>query len=439
VVPAVGGVVASFLSYGLAKRFSRTPEEFGRGSLEGVAASESANDAKEGGAMVPTVAFGIPGSIGTAIILGALLFHGIPAGPTLIRDNPEIIYVLIVTMIATKLLAPIFVGVVGMGARRFATVPETVLVPIVVVIVFAGTLAADLRPLDLVLLLVFAYVGYSFVTHGFSRIAFVIALVLGRLVEESYHQTVLTFGSPLAVVQRPIAGGLVVLVLLILLGAPLARLVRRRRGHVRLVEPDTDGAVKTGAAPASARPVSALVFGVVLLVVSGVATGLVFFQLDARAALVPAIVAVPTFLGSVAVVAGDVCALVSRRRARERVATAAGVSGEPTRGAGAQAESVAEPEPVPRVQTWVRDVLRGGPAAGDAPWPAVREAVLLGWTLMLLVLSLTVGFLAAVPLAMLGYCLLLHRFGWRMSVIFAALVWVGVYLVFVIGLGVRLT
>ena len=229
IVPGVGGTVASFLSYGQAMQTSRTPERFGKGSIEGVVAAESANDAKEGGALLPTVAFGIPGSTGMAIVLGALILHGVPAGPTLMREHVSIIYALIVAMIVSKLIAPFVVWAISSRAIWFTRIRPELVAPVIVVVALTGAYALQQEVLDVVMVLVFGYVGYQMNKHNYSRVALIIALVLGGLVEDSYHQTVAAFGGISGFVTRPISAVLLALTVASLLAPSLLALRRRGR------------------------------------------------------------------------------------------------------------------------------------------------------------------------------------------------------------------
>jgi putative tricarboxylic transport membrane protein len=231
IIPGIGGTVASFLSYGRAARMSKHPEQFGKGAVEGVIASETANDADKGGALLPTIAFGIPGGTLMAILLVGLLLHGVPVGPQLLREgNLSIVYVLVVASLLPRLIAAAIVLAIGTRAVSITRLPGRLLAPVITVIAIVGVYAVRNEILDVVVALVFSYVGYSMERHGFSRVALIIALVLGTLIEQSFHQTLATFG-PTGFVTRPIALGLLVVLVLTLVGGPLVRLLRRGRGR----------------------------------------------------------------------------------------------------------------------------------------------------------------------------------------------------------------
>lgn len=227
VIPGIGGTVASFLSYGRAARMSKEPARFGKGAVEGVIAAETANDADKGGALLPTIAFGIPGGTLMAVILAGLLLHGVPVGPQLLLgSNLTFVYVLIVASLVPRVIAAGVVLALGTRAAAIARVPGNVLAPIISVVAILGVYAVRNEILDVVVALIFSYVGYSMERHGYSRVALIIALVMGALVERSFHQTLATFG-PIGFVSRPLAVALLVLIIVTVLGGPILRMLRR--------------------------------------------------------------------------------------------------------------------------------------------------------------------------------------------------------------------
>jgi putative tricarboxylic transport membrane protein len=228
VVPGIGGTTASFFAYSQAAQTSKDPERFGKGAVEGVIASEAANDADRGGALLPTLAFGIPGGTGMALLLGALLLHGVPAGPGLIKDHIDIVYLLIVAALVPRLIAGLVVWAIGARALWFTTVRSSLLVPLIVTIALVGTYAVRSEIRDVLVAIVFGYLGYGMSKHDFSRVALIIGLVLGPLIEGSYHQTVQAFGGASAFVTRPISLAFLLLTIAALAGPPL--LARSRRG-----------------------------------------------------------------------------------------------------------------------------------------------------------------------------------------------------------------
>ena len=230
VVPGVGGTVSSFVAYGQAARMSRHRGEFGRGAVEGVIASETANDADKSGSLLPTIAFGIPGGVAMAVLLGALLLHGVPAGPNLLRNHIDIVYVLIVASIVPRIMAAAVVAAVGSRAVWFTKIRGDVLAPLIATMALVGVYSLRGQILDVLVAIIFGYVGYAMARHGFSRVSLVIGVILGGLMEASFHQTMATFG-PAGFFTRPIALTLLV-VAIGSLGIPILRqlLAARRPG-----------------------------------------------------------------------------------------------------------------------------------------------------------------------------------------------------------------
>lgn len=230
-IPGLGGTVASFLAYGQAARISPNPEQFGKGAVDGVIASEAANDADRGGGLIPTIVFGIPGGTLMAVLLAGLLLHGVPVGPELLRDDMDFVYVLVMAALIPRLIAAAIVLGLSRQAILITRMRGDVLAPIIAVVAILGVYALNGYMTDVFVMLLFSYVGYGMEKHGFSRVALIIALVLGGLLEQSFHQTVETFGLG-GFVTRPISLILFVLSLLALFGPLLAKLRRRDRKAV---------------------------------------------------------------------------------------------------------------------------------------------------------------------------------------------------------------
>jgi len=195
ILPAEGGTVASFIGYNEAKRFSKTPEKFGTGCLEGIAGPECANNSATGGAMIPTMALGIPGSGTTAVILGALLIHGMRPGPLLFIQNADVVYAVFVGMFFANLM---FLGLGLGGAKIFSQilrVPNYVLSPIILVLCLVGTYALHNNMADVWIMLICGLVGYKMKSYGFAAAPIVLGLVLGELIEISLRRSLIVFDN----------------------------------------------------------------------------------------------------------------------------------------------------------------------------------------------------------------------------------------------------
>ena len=227
-VPGIGGTVASFLSYTFTRQISKEPESFGQGNIQGVIASEAANNAKDGGSLIPTLAFGIPGSAEMAVFLGVLVLHGFEPGPRLLLDHEDIIYGLIMALSLSCVLA----SIVGLSISRYLVMVTRVdvhyLAPVVISIALIGAYALQSSFGDVVVAMVFGIIGYFMVRFDYPRITLVIALVLGGIVERSYHQSLMMSGGSHGIFfTRPVADFLLVLIAISLI-LPLLRLLLHR-------------------------------------------------------------------------------------------------------------------------------------------------------------------------------------------------------------------
>jgi len=227
IIPGVGGAVANLAAYGQAKATAKDKDSFGKGDIRGVIAPEAANNAKDGGALVPTLIFGIPGSLDMAILIGALMVFGITPGPRLMLDNPGIIMVLVSTLVLGNVLA----GLVILGwaplLARVTSIKSSFIAPTVLVLGLLGSYATYGHFGDMVVALIFGIVGYCFQAFGFSRVALIIALVLGGLIEKNFYQSMLVFGIE-GSLTRPIAF-VTLLLTIAMLAFPFVRSTLARR------------------------------------------------------------------------------------------------------------------------------------------------------------------------------------------------------------------
>ena len=195
ILPAEGSTVAAMMGYNEAKRWSKTPEKFGTGHAEGIVGPEAANNAAAGGAMVPTLALGIPGSGTTALILAALVMHGFRPGPYLITETPELVYAIFGAMLIANIG---FLGVGLVGAKYFSYVtliPKKFLWPSVFVFSLIGSYAYSSAMFDVWVMLLSGIIGYFAMRNGFSPAPFVMGLILGKMVEETFTQSMVIYNS----------------------------------------------------------------------------------------------------------------------------------------------------------------------------------------------------------------------------------------------------
>ena len=193
ILPAEGGTVASLIGYAEAKRWSKKPEEFGKGAIDGIAGAETANNAATGGAMVPTLALGIPGSATTAVILTGLIIHGLRPGPDLFKEQPEFLYGIFGAMFFANIL---FFILGFFGAKIFARItliPNRLLWPMIFTLSVCGTYSLNQSFTDVFLMIGFGIIGYVMRKFGFSVVPVIIGLILGQLVELTLRQSLVIF------------------------------------------------------------------------------------------------------------------------------------------------------------------------------------------------------------------------------------------------------
>jgi putative tricarboxylic transport membrane protein len=228
-IPGPAAVLSTFIAYALEKKVSRTPERFGTGMIEGVAGPEAANNAATAGAMVPLLSLGIPFSPATAILLGALVLHGLQPGPLMISQRPEVFWGFVASMYVGNLmllilnlpLVGVFVSVLRLPQRLLAT--------LVLLLCLVGAYSLNNSVLDLWVLLLFGVFGYGLRKLAIDPSPMVVALVLGPMMEKTLRQSLfLGRGSVIELVSRPLTAGLLLLGALALVGPPLVRLARRR-------------------------------------------------------------------------------------------------------------------------------------------------------------------------------------------------------------------
>ena len=227
ILPAEGATIASMIGYNEAKRWSKTPEEFGKGSIEGIAGSEAANNSATGGAMVPTLALGIPGSPTAAVILAGLMVHGLRPGPTMFTEQSTFVFAIFWSMLLVNVLF-FFVGLYG--ARIFARatlIPLTILWPMVFLFSMVGAYALDQSMIDVWIALIFGVIGYLMKRYGFSVVSLAIGLILGGMLEKRLGQSMVMLDEQWwLIATRPLSLLFLVLTVLALAGPFLLRKIK---------------------------------------------------------------------------------------------------------------------------------------------------------------------------------------------------------------------
>ncbi len=229
ILPAEGATVAAIMGYNEARRWSKDKDAFGTGVPEGIAGPESANNAATGGAMVPTLALGIPGSTSTALILGAMIMHGLKPGPFLLQNQPEFLYAVFGAMIFANLA---FMAVGLAGAKLFSQVtliPRTFLWPSVFILAVVGSYAAASSFFDVWVMLTAGILGYFMLRFGFGPAPLIMGLILGTIIEENFSKAMIIHdNSILSMLERPIVLLFFVLTAISLI-SPVYSALRARR------------------------------------------------------------------------------------------------------------------------------------------------------------------------------------------------------------------
>jgi putative tricarboxylic transport membrane protein len=230
-----GATPASFMSYGFARRFSRHPEKFGTGILEGVVAPETAAHAAGVAAMLPMITLGIPGSPTAAVMLGGLMIWGLQPGPMLFVEKPDFVWGLIASMYVGNVIGVVMVLAFVPAFASILRIPFAILTPLILFVCAIGAYAVSNSMLDVWYMLGFGVMGYVFKKLDYPLAPLVLALVLGDLAESALRQSlIMSRGSPLIFFASPLAGAITTaaLVLLLLpLAGPLIRRVSRLRGE----------------------------------------------------------------------------------------------------------------------------------------------------------------------------------------------------------------
>ena len=203
-VPGGGPVTASFMSYALEKRLSAYPDGFGKGAIEGVAGPESANNAAVAGSIIPVLSLGIPGNAVTALLLGALVIHGVQPGPLFITQRPDLFWGIVASMyVGNVLLLLLNLPLVGLWVQ-FLRIPYRVLFPVVLLLSIVGVYSANKNVFDLWVMLGFGVAGYVLLKLKYDLAPFVIAFVLAPLLEQSLRQSLaMSPDGAMIFVQRP--------------------------------------------------------------------------------------------------------------------------------------------------------------------------------------------------------------------------------------------
>jgi len=225
-IPGTGGAIAAFISYNEAKRTSKEPDTFGKGSLDGIAASESSNNGTTGATLIPMMTLGIPGDVVTAVLLSSLLIQGLQPGPELFEKHGVMVYTIMIGFIVVNILM-FFIAKSSIRAfEKVTLIPATVLYPIILILCLVGAYAFDNSMTSVWVAIIFGVLGYIFPKFGYPVIPMLIAIILGPMAEQSFRQSLVMSGDSLMIfIERPIA--LIFLVMAVL--SFLLPIIRQRK------------------------------------------------------------------------------------------------------------------------------------------------------------------------------------------------------------------
>lgn len=214
-IPGIGGAPSAFLSYSEAKRNSKNPENFGKGEIEGVAAAEAGNNGVAGATMIPLLALGVPGDVITAVILGAFMIHGLRPGPVMFEQNITLIYAIFMGIMLSSLFL-LIVGKVGIRLlSRISDIPNNFLYPAVLVLCVFGAYGIGNTMFDIIVMFVMGLVGYFMLKFELPAAPFLIAFILGPMLEDSFRQSLsLSRGDFSIFIRNPICWSFLALTVL---------------------------------------------------------------------------------------------------------------------------------------------------------------------------------------------------------------------------------
>jgi putative tricarboxylic transport membrane protein len=226
-MPGVGGATAPFVAYAAAKQTAGNPETFGTGRIEGVIAPEASSNAKEGGALVPTLALGIPGSASMALLLGAFVILGLQPGPEFLVKHMDLSLALAMVLAFGNVASSVLMFILSKPLMHITRVPGRALAPILLVLVMIGAYSAENQMTDVLFVFVFGALGVAMDRFGYNKPALVLGFVLGEMIERYYQVSTNAYGA--AFLLRPISLLIIALTLFAILWPNRSRLLPRRK------------------------------------------------------------------------------------------------------------------------------------------------------------------------------------------------------------------
>jgi putative tricarboxylic transport membrane protein len=237
IIPGGGGMISSFISYAMEKKLAKHPETFGKGDIRGVAGPESANNAGAQGAFIPMLTMGIPCNVTLAILMGALMIHGVTPGPRMLLDHPRIFWGVVGSMyIGNFMLLLLNLPLIGLWVRMLK-VPYSLLFPFIFLFCLIGAYTVGNNVQDVYIMILFGILGYLMKKYDYEPAPLILAFVLGPMFENAFRQSlIISGGSPLIFLSRPIAATFLLISFALLLSPLALKVLGRQRPGLGLKE-----------------------------------------------------------------------------------------------------------------------------------------------------------------------------------------------------------
>lgn len=228
ILPGAGTVIPTLISYTVERRVSRHPDKFGTGAIEGVAGPETANNAATGGSLVTLLSLGLPANVVMAVLLGAFIIHGIQPGPLLVAKHPELFWGTIASMyIGNAMLLVLNLPLIGLWVK-ILKIPYQNLFPLIILFCFLGVYSLNGNVYEILIMIIFGVLGYLMRKFGFEGAPFLMALVLGPMLETSFRQSLL-YGDPFIFFKRPLSGSILAISLFLIMTGLLPGIAHKRK------------------------------------------------------------------------------------------------------------------------------------------------------------------------------------------------------------------
>jgi len=233
ILPGGGAIISSFVTYAIEKKYSRYPQEFGKGAIEGVAGPESANNAASSSGFIPLFSLGIPTNVVTALLLGALMVHGMRPGPLMISQHPEVFWGTVASMyVGNVMLLVLNLPLIGVWVKVLK-IPYKTLFPLILLFCLIGVYSLNNTIFDIYVMLFFGVLGYLLRKRKYEPAPLVMAFILSPMLEQSLYQALLlSDGRPSTFITRPISCGALIIAALLVLSALLPWLQKKRKATV---------------------------------------------------------------------------------------------------------------------------------------------------------------------------------------------------------------